>query len=151
MSLLTAGELAAFRADAEGEMTLTLAWFSPNGTTTDSDGQKIPAFATETATAGKAQGPSQQATQPYTRTVNVGGVERPVMEGGIHIPIGAAVPQRFWECQVTALGADDDPALLDRRYRVESVPAKSFATARRLDVIEVPIPASVASSSSSSS
>jgi hypothetical protein len=30
-----------------------------------------------------------------------------------------------------------DPALLGRRFQVVSVPAKSFATARRLDVVEV--------------
>lgn len=132
--------LAQFQADAEGAMTLTLAAYSPNSTTTDADGMKAPAFATETPTKGKVQGASQGSRQPYTRTVSVGGVERPIIEGGLHIPISADVPERAWEYQVTAVGDDDDPALLNRRYRVESVPAKSFATARRLDVVEVPAP-----------
>ena len=78
-----------------------------------------------------------------TRYVNIGGVERPVIDGGLHIPLSAPVPvaseQRGqgWEYEVTALGPADDPALLGRRYLVISVPAKSFATARRLDVVEV--------------
>jgi len=83
-------------------------------------------------------GQSQQSQDPYTREVTVAGVARPVLQGGLSIPVGATMPAVGWEYQVTAVGASDDPQLKGRRFHVVSVPAKSFATARRLDVVEVP-------------
>lgn len=118
-------------------MTLRLTAKSPNGTTTV-NGAEVPAFADEYRTAGKITGQSQQSQDTYTRTVRVGDVDVPVLQGGLHIPLGARVPEIRWEYVVTGVGPDDDRALLGRRYRVVSVPAKSFATARRLDVVEVP-------------
>lgn len=135
--IITAGDLAVLRADAESMLTLTLAALSPNGTTTVNSAE-VPAFAAEGSTRGKLAGPSQQSQDAATRTVRVGDVEVPVLSGGLHIPINAPVPEARWEYVVTALGPADDPALLGRRYRVVGVPAKSFATARRLDVVEVP-------------
>lgn len=135
--VLSPPEMAAAQAEAESLMTLKLGWFSPNGTTT-TNGKQTPAFATESSTLGKVAGQSAQSTDTYTRTVVVGQVEVPVLQGGLHIPVGAPLPAIRWECVVTAVGAGADPALLGRRYRVVSVPAKSYATARRLDVVEVP-------------
>jgi hypothetical protein len=142
VELVSAGSaVLAGRRAAESLMTLTLAAYSPNGTTVV-NGQKVPAFASEGSTPGKVAGQSQQASDPYTRTVTVGDVEVPVIQGGLHIPLSAPVPVeqpgRQWEYVVTAVGPADDPALLGRRYLVVSVPAKSYATARRLDVVEVP-------------
>lgn len=139
MPLITTAELGQFQADAESEMTLTLTAYSPNGVTVVDD-LEVPAFATEGVTRGKVQGSSQAQSQPYTRTEVIGGVERPIIEGGLHIPLSASVPSRTWEYQVTAIGSNDDTALLGRRYWVASVPAKSRMTARRLDVVEVPAP-----------
>ncbi|MDF1603395.1 DUF6093 family protein [Nocardioides sp. YIM 152315] len=90
-------------------------------------------------TPGKVAGRSRQG-DTNTRTETVGGVERPVVEGGLHIPLSAPVPAVGWEFACTAVGASSDPSLLGRRWRVVDVPAKSFATARRLDVVEVPAP-----------
>jgi hypothetical protein len=123
-------------------MTLTFTAYSPNGTTTDGDGYEVPAYASEGATPGKVQGPSSSTADTPTRTVNVGGAERPVLAAGLHIPVAAPVPLAGlygigWEYLCTAVGPNDDPALLNRRYLVVGVPAKSFATARRLDVVEV--------------
>lgn len=122
-------------------MTLTFTAYSPNGFTTVSNLQ-VPAYASEGLTAGKVQGGTASTRDPVTRTVTIGGVVRPVLEGGLHIPISATVPMAGdrgigWEYLCTAVGPNDDPALLNRRYLVVSVPAKSFATARRLDVVEV--------------
>lgn len=128
-----------FQEQAESLMTLTLAAYSPGGMTVV-DNLEVPGFNAEGTTRGKIQGSSASQSQPYTRTEVIGAVERPVMEGGLHIPISATVPERKWEYQVTAVGPNDDPALLGRRYWVASVPAKSFSTARRLDVVEVPAP-----------
>jgi len=93
-------------------------------------------------TAGKFQGPSRASADAYARPVTVGGVARLVLEGALHIPIGAAVPRAGqpgvgWEYECTAVGPDSDPSLLGRRFLVVGVPAKTFATARRLDVVEV--------------
>ncbi len=116
---------------------------APNGTTTDADGYEVPAYAPQTPTPGKVQADSKAGGDTATRMVSVGGVERPVVQGGLHIPIGAPMPvaseQRgvAWEYECTAVGPESDPALLGRRWLVVSVPAKTYATARRLDVVEL--------------
>jgi hypothetical protein len=58
--------------------------------------------------------------------------------GGLHIPIGAEIPDLGWEYQLTTLGPNTDPALLNTVWQVVDVPKKSLATARRLDVVEIP-------------
>lgn len=124
-------------------MTLTLTAYSPNGTTTNADGYEVQDYADEGRTPGKVQAGSQAGADTATRYIEIGGTGRPVLASGLHIPISAPVPvageQRGigWEFLVTAVGPNDDPALLDRRYLVVGVPAKSHLTARRLDVVEV--------------
>lgn len=127
-------------------MTLTLTPHTPTDPptyTTDPDGYEVPALTPGTPHAGKVQSGSQAGSDTATRYVQVGGTERPVLSGGLHIPISAPVPlageQRNYgtEYVVTAVGPADDPALLGRRFLVVAVPVKSFATARRLDVIEL--------------
>ena len=87
---------------------------------------------------GSTRGKVSREGDPNTRTVTVGGAERPVVEGGLHIPLDAPVPAIGWEYECTAVGAASDPSLVGRVWRVVDVPAKSHATARRLDVVEVP-------------
>lgn len=141
----------AGRRAAERRMTLTLTAYSPDpeATTTDADGYEVVGFADEGSTVGKVQSGTQAGADTPTRYVSIGGVDRPVISGGLHIPIDSftfdwallivAGEQRGqgWEFEVTTVGPDDDPALLERRYLVVGVPAKSHATARRLDVVEV--------------
>lgn len=135
--------LAAGRAAAEVQMTLTLTPYVPAGATNDADGYEVPAYTAQDTHKGKVQSGSQAGQDATTRYVSIGGVERPVLSGGLHIPISAPVPvaseQRgqAWEYVVTAVGAADDPALLGKRFLVVAAPVKSFATARRLDVVEV--------------
>lgn len=127
-------------------MTLTLTPHSPTVPptyTTDAGGYEVPALTPGTPVPGKVQSGSQAGSDTATRYVKVGSVERPVLAAGLHIPITAAVPmageQRGLgtEYVVTAVGPADDTALLNRRFLVVAVPVKSFATARRLDVIEL--------------
>ncbi|RNL63645.1 hypothetical protein EFK50_07840 [Nocardioides marmoriginsengisoli] len=127
-------------------MTLTLtpqAPMDPPSFTTDPDGFEVPAFNTQSPHAGKVQSGTQAGSDTPTRYVKVAGVDRPVLAAGLHIPVGAPIPvaseQRgqATEYVVSGLGQADDPALLNRRYMVVGVPAKSFATARRLDVIQL--------------
>lgn len=122
-------------------MTLTLAAYEPQGWQ-NTGGVDSLAFTPHGSTFGKVQGSSGK--DPVTRTVTIGNEQRPVIDEGLHIPISATVPEGGlqrglgWEYEVTAVGLHDDPALLGRRYLVVNSPAKSFATARRLDVVEVP-------------
>jgi len=117
-------------------MTLTLAWYSPTGDVKVVDRMEVPEFTSEGETVGKVQGTISADTQ--TRMVRVGGTERPVLEAGVHIPLTTFLPDTDWECVVTELGDYDDPTLLGRCYRVVDDRAKSLATARRLNVVQVP-------------
>ena len=99
------------------------------------DGLETTTRVDEGSTPGRVVGPNRDTD---TRTVTVGGVEREVMHGGLHIPLSSPVPAIGWEYVCTAVGAGSDPSLLGRRWRVVDAPAKTFATARRLDVVEVP-------------
>lgn len=143
------GTLPRLRAEAEARMTLTLAAFEPTGdTTTDADGYNVLVYDPKGSVSGRIRGGSQSAGDSTTRYVNIGGVERPVLTGGLHLPIGSLVPvaseQRGvgWEYEVTELGPVDNPALLGRRFLVVGVSLVAQATALRLDVVEVsPVPA----------
>lgn len=129
-------ELPNLRAEAVATFTDTFAAYSPGGSTTDADGFEVPGWTDEGSTVGKVSGRSRESDTD-TRMVTVGGVERPVVSGGLHIPLTASVPAIGWEYVMTAAGPVTDPALVGRRWRVVDVPAKSYATARRLDVVEV--------------
>jgi hypothetical protein len=137
-SAVTAGRMAA-----EAQMCDTFTAYSPNGRTTVG-GLEVPAYATEaTGIPGKTQAGSQAGQDGAPRIVTVGDVERVVMSAGLHIPIGAECPVagRYgigWEYLCTAIGPDSDPANLGRRYLVVGAPTKTYDTARRLDVVEIP-------------
>jgi len=132
----SASAVAQGRVAAEAEMTDTFAAYSPNGTTTDANGYEVPAFASQGSTPGKVQARTRQG-DTNVRMIRVGDVDRPVLEGGLHIPLSATVPSVGWEYVCTAIGSLSDPALPNRRYRVVDVPAKTYVTARRLDVVQV--------------
>lgn len=132
-------ELEEHRADQESLMTLTLSASAPGiSPTRDADGMTTTARIPKGQTVGRVSGQSGSATDPYTREVQVGGVARPVIQGGLLIPVSATMPEIGWEYAVDAVGPDDDPGLKNRRYHIVSVPVKSGATVRRLDVVEVP-------------
>jgi hypothetical protein len=121
-----AGQFAAealmgdeFTAYSEGTVTI--------------DGLDEPGWVAEYVTVGRVVGQSRQS-DAESRTVTVGGVEREVLQGGLHIPLAADLPAIGWVFVCTAVGSGSDPALLGRKWRVQDVPVKSYATARRLDV-----------------
>lgn len=141
-----------FQADAKSLMTLTFAAYAPGPDVTDADGATSPGFLPKGTTQGKVQGTSAVGKDPVTRTISVGDVDLPVVDGGLHIPLDslladdgslALVAGRKgigWELECTAASSADDQTLVGRRYLVVSAPAKSRATARRLDVVELPPP-----------
>lgn len=143
MSLADDVELALpeLRQQAESLMTEVFAVYEPGGTSVV-DGLHVSGFTPKGSTFGKLQGGSASTKDPADRYIRIGGVDRPILFGGLHIPIDATVPVAGepgtgWEYEVTQVGCNSDPSLLGRRYVVVSVPAKSYATARRLDVVEV--------------
>jgi len=118
----------------------TFTAYSHNGTTTDGNGFQVPAYANMGTTLGRLRGAGGRDTN--ARYVTVGGAERPVVDGGLALPLDAPVPAVGeygigWEYVLTDLGPDTDPSLLNSRWLVVDAPAKSYATARRLDVVRL--------------
>lgn len=134
--------LGAGRQAAEARMQDTFTPYLPGGTTTDGDGFEVAGYTAGTPTPGRLAGTSAQTRDTNARTVTVGGVERPVVEGGLHIPVSAAAPAMGeygfgWEYVLTELGPNTPPALLNSRWLVVDTPLKSDQTALRLDVVRI--------------
>lgn len=126
-------------------MTLTLTPHTPTVPPTytiDADGYEVPVYDEGEPHIGRVPRNSSRGSDTPTEYKEIGGVSRPVLKGGLHIPISAPRPiageQRGMatEYVVTAIGTIDDPALLGMRYLVVGSPVVT-ATARRLDVVEV--------------
>lgn len=136
-----ATRLPAMRARAVGLMADVFTPQQPNGVTV-TNGFEVPAYTAKTTTRGKIQGPSNQVRDAATRTVTVGDMELLVVDAGLHIPVNSLVPVAGeygtgWEYVLTTPGPLTDPALTGSRWLVVSVPAKSYPTARRLDVVRI--------------
>lgn len=130
------GRLGAMQARAQTLMQDTFTAYAP-AAWEKVDGLDVEVQQEQYATVGKVAGRSRQGGDTSSRTVSLAGVESPVLEGGLHIPLSAGLPEIGWEFVCTAVGGASDSSLVGRRWRVVDVPAKSFATARRLDVVEV--------------
>lgn len=139
-----AAELPFLQAEAAAMYVDTYAAFSPGGFTRNAAGLKVAAWTSEGTSLGKTQSGSRQGGDMAGRTVRVGDVDVVVIGGGLHLPIGAFITdgqltiRPGWEFQCTATGSGTDPAQVGRRWHVHEVPVKAYATARRLDVYEVP-------------
>jgi len=130
------GYLDGFRADAETQMEDTLAFGTMTRGGLDADGLETETFAASFTTPGKVTGRS--GADLTIRTVEIGGVERPVISGGIHIPADRPelVPAGMF-VRVEAIGPDSPAHLLGRVYKIDGESVKSYQTARRFDVVEV--------------
>lgn len=120
----------------------TFTAYAPAGTTKDADGMEVQGYAVQGTTVGKIQGRSRDSNT-NARTESVGGVDRPVVEGGLHIPVDAPAPVSGargtgWEYVLTTPGTSTPPELVGSRWLVVDSPAKSHMTARRLDVVRLP-------------
>jgi hypothetical protein len=118
-------------------MADTFVAYSPGAPTTGADGMESPTWTPEGRTKGKVHGNSLISHDTSVRAVVVGLVQRPILEGALHIPLGSTVPAIGWEYVCTAAGASSDPALVGTRWHVTNVPIESGATARRLDVVRL--------------
>lgn len=134
--------LGEIRREAEARMLDTFTAYSPDGITEDDDGFEVPVYAAAGATPGRIAGPNAGRSDTEARTVTIGGTEHLVVSAGLHIPLSSPVPAMGeygfgWEYVLTELGPLTDPALLNSRWLVVDSPAKSIATARRLDVVRL--------------
>lgn len=143
--MFSAAEVAELQADAESMMGDTFRAFAPTARAKNAAGYESQAYAAQGDTVGKVQSRSSGSgagSDVSSRSVDIGGVIRPVLEGGLHIPLSAPVPVAGpvgtgWEYECIAVGPLSDPTLMGRRYLVVGVPAKSYPTARRLDVVQL--------------
>lgn len=138
--------LHAMQARARETHTLTIQWYSPGGlSAAGSDGMRRRTGTPEGKSRGKMQALATiPGVDPVSRMVKIGDTEVPVLEGGLHIPVGDMLDgagqlriRDGWEGVVVRLGPYDDPPLFGKRFRVVGIPEKSFVTARRLDVVDV--------------
>lgn len=133
--LITSAELDELRADAESLMVDTIAFRRPGATTTDADGLQVRGhtalFTTKCEVTGRGQG------EVAGRTVRIGEVEHVVLEGGINIPVTGGELRDGDEGVITAIGPDTDQTVLGNVYRVVGFGGRTWATKRRLDVVEV--------------
>lgn len=130
--------VGAGRTAAQAQMLDTCDVKRPTGhmTQDETTGREIPEYETLYSSPCKVASRVSKG-DTLARYVTIGGVERPVIDGGIHLPMSALDIGISYVITLTALGPVTDPRLLGQSFRVESVPSKSYATARRLDVVEV--------------
>lgn len=85
----------------------------------------------------KVSGASTGGGDTTYQTVTIAGVEHDLITAGVRLPFGVPPCQRGYVFEVTAVGPTSDPRLIGRKYLVHNDPAKTDATARRLDVVEL--------------
>lgn len=130
------------REIGEGMMEDTLVAYEPYPDADRAeDGMESLEYTAKQVTPGKIQGASR-GSDTNARSVNVGGVDQPVVQGGLHIPVASLAPVAGsvgvgWEYEVTAIGPATPADLLGSRWLVVDSPAKSYMTARRLDVVRL--------------
>lgn len=138
---MSSAAVAAGRRAAEREMADTFTAYVPGDLTKDADGMETQSYETAGSTLGKLQGRSRDSDS-NTRTINIGGVDRDLIEGGLHLPVDAPAPAvgdigTGWEYVLTSPGPATPADLLNSRWLVVDAPAKSYMTARRLDVVRL--------------
>ena len=133
------------RTAAEALLVDTFAAYAPGAKITDTGtGLKKRGYALQYSTPGKTTGRPRALESKDTRTtyVLIGGTKRPVIHGGLHIPMSAVLPIAGdfgvgWEYLCTAIAPGSDPNALGQRYLVWGVSVRTYQTARRLDVVKL--------------
>jgi len=131
-----AAALPELRAEAAGMMTDTFHLLALTETT-DADGMSVHAWApTGDPIPGRFPSRRSGGDAQNMRMVDVGGVERPIIEGGLHLPFSAS-PEPGQRYRCTAIGPRTHPSALGRTVQVIEAPVASNMTAWRLNVVEV--------------
>jgi hypothetical protein len=132
----------AGRRAAEALMLDTFTAYTPSDSTQDADGMETPGYTPAGTTRGKIQGGSRQSSDVTVAEVTIGGISRPIVRGGLHVPVSSPQPKHGdlgagWEYVLTSLGPSTPPELLGSRWLVVGSEPKSYMTARRLDVVRL--------------
>lgn len=128
--------VASGRVAAQARMRDTLAFGAVERGPQNADGEEGDVFVAAFTAPGKVSGRGRGDLT--VRTVTVGGVERPVIDGGVHMPAERTEAVPFGTVvRVQELGPESPAHLLGRLYRVVGESVKSDQTARRFDVVEV--------------
>lgn len=122
-------------ADARMVDTFACRFRGTGATQNEGTGRELPVWETRFTTAGRL---AARSGTPGTHVVDVAGVQIAQASLELHLPISAPPAHQgdVFEC----LTAEDDDQLVGLAYRVVGPSAKSQATARRLDVVEVDAP-----------
>lgn len=128
-------ELPFLRAEAEAMMLDTFTAYTYTWTK-DADGLDVQDWVAQGTTPGKVPNKRAAGDASNARTATVGGVERVVIETGLHLPWSES-PKVGMEYELTALGPTTHPSMLGKRYHVVETHPASAMTAWRLDVVDV--------------
>ena len=128
-----AAELPFLRAEANAMMQDTFTPYASTRVKVDGLNQDVWAQAGD-PTPGKVPNRVSGADASNARTVTVGGVERVVVEQGLHLPWDQS-PAVGLVYVCTALGPTSPPVMLGKAYRVVETHPTSAMTAWRLDVV----------------
>lgn len=132
----TPEEMAEHRSDANDLLEDTFHLLALTETT-DADGMTVHDWApTGDPIPGKFPSRRSGGDAQNARMVDVGDVERPVIEGGLHLPFSAA-PEPGQRYRCTAVGPRTHPSALGRTVQVIEAPVASGMTAWRLNVVSV--------------
>lgn len=139
---IAAAALLRGRVAAESLMVDTFAAYAPGAEVTKANGLPGVGYSLQYTTAGKATGRPRalEAKDNRTTFVMVGKTKRPVIRGGLAIPMSKALPVAGdfgfgWEFECTAVATTSDPNLVGQRFLVVGISVRTYQTARRLDVV----------------
>lgn len=128
-SAILAGRAAAAATYGDTFTPYTYTW-------TTVDGLDVQTWVAGDTTLGKIPNNVSTGAASNARTVTIGGIERVVIEGGLHLPWSAS-PVVGMEYVLTTLGPTTHPSMLNKRYHVVETHPTSAMTAWRLDVVDV--------------
>lgn len=134
--LITDEDLAILRADAETLMVDTITWRrrTGRGAQNEGTGREEPGYETLFTCPCEITGRSQG--EVTGRTVTLGGVEYVVLEGGINIPVATGELRAGDEGVIATVAGTSDTTVGDV-YRIVGFGGRTWATKRRLDVVEL--------------
>lgn len=130
----TQAALTEGRALAESLMTDTATVrYKTSQTVQNARGQEEAVYAVRFTSKCKLQSNNRQATDP-----DVGGRRDPIDALEIHLPVSAGQVYEGDVVEITAVGSLSDVRSLGRKFVVASPMNKTYATATRLSVKELP-------------
>lgn len=134
--LPTASELDSFRAAAEALMLDTCTVSDKTGRMAQNEGTGAEEAVYVARFSSKCK--IQSSASLVVSDASVGGHRQAIDQLQIHLPVTVGQVAQGELITITATGAGSDPRLVGRKFIVGAPMSKSFATATRLSVKELP-------------